>query len=299
LDDSSYFRFAACQRLDKALHTLQGIMAGILIDGKVTQAEIKELGAWCEDHRSLFDRHPFNELMPKIDEALKDGVLTADEANDIQWMCANLQNKGGYCDVITADIQRLQGMLHGILADGIIDEKELAELSSWLDESKHLKGCYPYDEIDSLLTSVLKDGKVNDAEQELLKQFFQTFIDYSLSRKIESAVREVEIKKDLTVLGVCSCCPEITFADSVFCMTGNSAKAKRSEIATLIEGKGGIYKDQVTQEVNYLVVGANGNPCWAFSCYGRKIEQAINYRKAGNRLMIIHENDFWDAIQDA
>jgi NAD-dependent DNA ligase len=282
LDDSSYFRFAACQRLDKALHTLQGIMAGILIDGKVTQAEIKELGAWCE-----------------IDEALKDGVLTADEANDIQWMCANLQNKGGYFDVITADIQRLQGMLHGILADGIIDEKELAELSSWLDESKHLKGCYPYDEIDSLLTSVLKDGKVNDAEQELLKQFFQTFIDYSLSRKIESAVREVEIKKDLTVLGVCSCCPEITFADSVFCMTGNSAKAKRSEIATLIEGKGGIYKDQVTQEVNYLVVGANGNPCWAFSCYGRKIEQAINYRKAGNRLMIIHENDFWDAIQDA
>lgn len=299
LDDASYLRFTTRPRLDKAIHTLQGIIGGVLLDGKVTQDETKELSAWCNDYQPLFNRHPFSELIPRIKEALQDGVLTSEEASDIQWLCNNLQSHSGYYDVITSDIQRLQGMLHGVLADGIIEEKELIELSSWLEENQSLKGCYPYDEIDSLLTSVLKDGKVDEVERDFLKQFFQSFINYSLSTKIQNAVRHVEIKKDLTVFGVCSCCPEITFADRVFCMTGQSAKAKRSKIAELIESKGGIFKNSVSSELNYLVVGSNGNPCWAFSCYGRKIEEAINFRKAGQRLMIIHENDFWDAIQDS
>ncbi len=47
------------------------------------------------------------------------------------------------------------------------------------------------------------------------------------------------------------------------------------------------------------MVGAKGNPCWAFACYGRKVEEAMALRKAGNRLLIVHENDFFDALEDA
>lgn len=49
---------------------------------------------------------------------------------------------------------------------------------------------------------------------------------------------------------------------------------------------------------DFLVVGADGNPCWAFACYGRKVEMAIDYRKQGCKLLIVHENDFWDAARD-
>jgi hypothetical protein len=48
--------------------------------------------------------------------------------------------------------------------------------------------------------------------------------------------------------------------------------------------------------MNYLVVCDGGSPLWAFSSYGRKVEQAYTLRKKGHRVMIVHEADFWDAV---
>lgn len=31
---------------------------------------------------------------------------------------------------------------------------------------------------------------------------------------------------------------------------------------------------------------------WAFSCYGRKVEKAVQLRKDGSQVIIVHENDF-------
>lgn len=36
-------------------------------------------------------------------------------------------------------------------------------------------------------------------------------------------------------------------------------------------------------------------PCWAFSCYGRKVEEAMNMRKQGYKISIVKEIDFIDA----
>jgi len=32
--------------------------------------------------------------------------------------------------------------------------------------------------------------------------------------------------------------------------------------------------------------------------YGRKVEKAIQLRKEGHKIILVHENDFWDAIED-
>jgi hypothetical protein len=48
--------------------------------------------------------------------------------------------------------------------------------------------------------------------------------------------------------------------------------------------------------LDYMVFGTAGNPCWAYACYGRKVEQAVALRKEGYRLMIVH--DFRDALAD-
>ncbi len=47
-----------------------------------------------------------------------------------------------------------------------------------------------------------------------------------------------------------------------------------------------------------VIIGANGNPTWAYACYGRKIEAAIRLRRIGHPLLIVHEIDFWDATID-
>ena len=41
-----------------------------------------------------------------------------------------------------------------------------------------------------------------------------------------------------------------------------------------------------------------GPPCWAYSCYGRKIEEAMELRKSGAHVQIVNETDFWDAVWD-
>ena len=93
-------------------------------------------------------------------------------------------------------------------------------------------------------------------------------------------------------------CQEIDFADRVFCFTGKSLNATRQKISEIVTNNGGTYNDRVTKNTDYLIVGNAGNPCWAYSCYGRKIEQAVDLRKAGGKIKIVNEIDFWDVLED-
>ncbi len=101
---------------------------------------------------------------------------------------------------------------------------------------------------------------------------------------------------NVPITGLCAVCPEVVLADRMFCFTGASTKATRKQFQRLVEARGGRFWPRVTKEVNYLVIGCDGNPCWAFSCYGRKVEQAITLRKEGCQLLLVHEHDFFDAI---
>ena len=60
----------------------------------------------------------------------------------------------------------------------------------------------------------------------------------------------------------------------------------------------GLVEKNVTDRSDYLVIGSGGNPCWAYSCHGRKVEKAVKMRKQGHPIIIVHESDFWDAIED-
>ena len=69
----------------------------------------------------------------------------------------------------------------------------------------------------------------------------------------------------------------------------------RRELAQIIEELKGIACNSVKQDPDYPVIGAGANPCWAYVCYGRKVEQAVELRKKGMKLLVVHENDFLDA----
>ena len=45
-------------------------------------------------------------------------------------------------------------------------------------------------------------------------------------------------------------------------------------------------------QLDYLVIGAQSSPCWAYSTYGRKIEAVIANREKGAETLILHEDDF-------
>jgi hypothetical protein len=290
-----YRQFTTPAELHKAINTLRGIVAGITTDMHASQSEVEELINWCTLHSHLRNKNPFNELLPVIESVYADGIVTDEEAADILWLCNNFIDDAGYYDVITSSIQFLSGLLHGIMADGIITDQEIKSLSRWVDANRFLQGCYPFDEIESLLISVLSDGVIDESERDTLKAFFSNFIDitmsYNLSDKELSSLRE-----KYSVSGICAVDPVIDFIGKEFCFTGKSERGTRADIQEIVEARNGIFRDSVNNTTDYLVVGSGGNPCWAYACYGRKIEKAVQFRKAGKRLIIVHENDFWDAV---
>lgn len=295
---NEYRQFMKREEMHKALNTLMGILKGISADGEITEAENEEVRNWYELHRAFINIHPFNQIIPVIETAFADGFIDMDELHDILWLCQKLTTDNTdklYFDITTSKIQQLEGMLHGMLSDGTLDDNELKILNDWLNENDFLSGTYPFDEIYSLLLAAKEDGSISADERNMLKAFFASFVDTRASCNIH----EVDVNKlrdEYSIQGICAICPEISFSDKTFCFTGTSQRATRSEIAEIIKEKGAVFVKGVSKKTDYLIVGGDGNPCWAFSCYGRKVEQAMLLRRNGHRITIVHENDFWDEI---
>lgn len=297
-EHSEYQKFTKPAELHKAVNTLRGLVAGIKADTAVGEKELAELIHWCQLQAPLRDRHPFSELLPVVETACADGVITAEESQDILWLCNNFADNSSYYNMVTSSIQFLSGMVHGIMADGELTDKEISMLKSWVDANDFLAGTYPFDEINTLLSVVLEDGKITEDERAELMAFFSNIIDFSSSYNL-SEMDFSKLREQYCVKGICAVCPEIEFDNKVFCFTGESYRAKRSEMAEAVRALGGIVRSSVSAKTDYLIVGNAGNPCWAYACYGRKIEESMQLRKEGAHIVIANETDFWDALDDA
>ena len=199
--------------------------------------------------------------------------------------------------MVTSSIQFLNGMLHGLLADGKLSDHEIMTLKAWIDANDFLAGTYPFDEINSLLYVILEDNIITEQERETLMALFSDVIDFTSSYNL-SEKEFARLREKYSISGICAVCPEISFEGKIFCFTGESYRAKRSEIAETVANLGGIARTSVSAKTDYLIVGNAGNPCWAYACYGRKIEEAVNLRKQGAGIVIVNETDFWDAVDD-
>lgn len=291
-DHHDYIQYTGKQRLETAVNTLHGIVAGLVADERVNNRELAALTLWLGRHEDFLERHPFNELIPRIQQVVADSVIDEEERSDLLWLCERYSGTSRFYDEITRDMQKLHGFLGGIVADGLINERELRELSAWIDEHSHLRACWPYDELESVIAHVLKDGRIDAQEHEALLQFFSEFT-IGPGRQAVGA-----LDRECTVSGVCAYCPELEFADRYFCFTGASKRSTRNGLVEVIRSLGGDFHKNLRNDTHFLVVGADGNPCWAYSCYGRKVEAAVERRRNGQRLLIVHELDFWDAVAD-
>lgn len=288
-----YLKFTSRSRFEKSVNSLIGIVEGIAIDGSINSTEIGFLENWLNEHLELKDKHPFNELVPVIESAIQDGELSEDERADILWLCERLTSTE-FTNRTTADMQRLHAMLGGIVADGVITEDELRGLSSWMENHDHLKKCWPYEEVENMIFRVMADKKIDEKEHDELKGFFSEFIAlYDNKTIVTPLILDLQ-----NIGGLCAICPEIEFDGFKFCFTGASARFKKSELSYMVTKLGGEVSENMTTKTNFLVIGAEGNPSWSYACYGRKVERAVELRKSGVKLLIVHENDFHDAVAD-
>ena len=296
-DDSSdhdeYFCFTSRARLSRDMHILEGHVQGIAADSQIKDIELKNLIHWLSEHKEFSDRHPFNEVLPRIQRIIAEGIVDVEERADLLWLSNKFTTQDEYYDNITSDMQRLQGILAGILSDGLITEEELQVLDVWVAERMYLKSCWPYDQLEDIIAHLMRDGRIDAQEHEALLQFFGEFV----SSGERNAVGVLE--RGVTVSGVCSFAPAIEFEKRYFCFTGTSERCAKKELASFVVKLGGNVHEDVRDDTDFLVIGAKGNPCWAYACYGRKVEDAVDRRRNGQQIAIVHEYDFWQAVDQA
>lgn len=290
-----YRRFTGRAEADKAINSLRGIVEGIMLDHNVNNKELQELDYWCEKHQHLIKMNPFQEFMHTIRKTLRSEQDLGEALEDLYWLSQRYQEDNIYYNALTADMQTLQGICHGILADAVINEPEVKALQEWADKNRHLANTYPYAELYTLLQKILADGVVDEMEKLELKAFFRDFIklnDKKLMRQIEVETADIKIG------GLCTFDADITADGKVFCITGNLSRGSKVILSNLIDDQGGTCREKVTNLTDFLIVGNEGSEAWAFSCYGRKVEDAMKRRKKGQDITILHENDFYDYIDN-
>lgn len=291
-----YIGFAGRQRRDTALHVLEGFLEGIELDRIIDIKEHRELRDWICGHERLAIRDlAFRELLASLKTAIADGRLEPEEIADLRSLCQRARTDSPYYDAVTHAIQELHGILHGVIANLVVTEEELRGLQDWIEMNSHLRSIWPVTEIESVLVKVLSDQRIDETEHRLMLNYFSQFADLSVNSTIRREMPGLQ-PTDLTIAGICAVDPEITFAARTFCFTGISSRGPRALFAEAVEKRGGVFIDSVTNELDYLVIGDEGNPCWAFTCYGRKVERVVQMRQKGLLALLVHERDFWDAV---
>lgn len=289
-DNQSHKQFTNPAIVEKDLQTLVGIINGIKSDKKITEIEKSEVEKWLNSTREYENKNPYKEIINILRESLADDILTEDECENIIWFCNQYIEKSGYYTAITAGIQNLIGILKGISIDKEINYDELRYLKDWLDDNEYLKNTYPYDEIYNLTLNVILDKKITEEEHHSLMEFCNSITGNLDNNTNESLVQSLKT-------GFYQIDPEIIIQEKTFCITGVSQTYKRREIAERIEMYGGFVTNSVSSKLNYLIVCDEKNSCWAFTCYGKKIEQAMKHRKQGSNLVIVHEFDLYDTLE--
>jgi hypothetical protein len=244
--------FTSKSESDKAFHTLEGILKGIAIDQKINVREIHELKNWCGKYYDFVNKHPFDEAIPMIMGFIDDNELDSEEYEDLLWFCKSITSDSKYYNVITSDIQKLEGIIHGLLADNIISDEEVFSLKIWLDENSKLNGIFPYDEISSLVYSVLEDGCISTDERMKLKIYFSDFINKEDTVNI--AIDEYQkLKEEMHVTGICAINPIVKISNNQFCFTGASKRAKRKDICEIINKHGGVFNDKAVSNSQRII----------------------------------------------
>lgn len=288
-DNQSYLNFCTPAQLERDLQTLSGIVTGIGCDREINDQERKGLADWMDRVKQYGKSDPYRSILNAIANALEDNIITQEETDNIVWLCNHFIAKSNYYDMMTAGIQKLNGIVEGIIIDDVVNEEEIRFLEEWMEENINLQNCWPYDELYSFLMKITADKIITETEQKEVVAFCKSIVGSNSGSTNADLV-------DILKQGFCQVDPSISLQEKTFCITGNSKKYNRREIAEKIELYGGFVTQKVSKNTNYLVVCDDKNNCWAYTCYGRKIEQTIMLRKSGHNVAIVHEFDLYDTL---
>lgn len=182
----------------------------------------------------------------------------------------------------------LAGIAEGLIADSQLNDAEIGFLKKWLDRNDAAACEWPGDVLHLRVREVLADGVVTEAERADLLKTLKLLAGGHLERLAE-APKVNQLALDSV--------ERVSIAGSLFCLTGDFVFAPRSKCEETIVARGGQTHPSVTKKINYLVVGGLGSEEWKHGNFGTKISKAIEYKRRGCPILIVHEDVWASSLQ--
>ena len=179
----------------------------------------------------------------------------------------------------------LLGIATGLLSDRKLLDDEVTFLNQWLETHREIATSWPGDAVHARIRSVLADGIVTEDERVHLVGTLQKLVGGQFADLIAST-HVTELAFDDVAA--------VETPGSTFCLTGDFVYAPRAVCEREIERRGGVVGKNVTKAVRYLVVGGLGSTERKHGSFGTKIEKAMQYKRSGTPILIVHE-DLWAA----
>lgn len=177
-------------------------------------------------------------------------------------------------------IDELIGISRGVIADGVVDEKEAIFIGQWIENHREVAEKWPVNVLYARLTEMLKDGILSEDEQE---ELLETLRDLTG----ESSLFQDSNKS--TTLPVDKPAPDIEFKGKTFCLTGKFVFGTTLDCEETIAEMGGDVVPMPGKETDYLVIGELCSPDWIHTTFGRSIEKGVELKEQGQSLVILTE----------
>lgn len=273
----------------RALNTLFGICRGLVADQRLNEREVAYLNSWLNEYEPLLAHDGDGyDLVHDVRGYLADGRLTHDELESLKEQLESVADNRGQSRFICDDVamHHLTGLVHGMVADGRINDAEVTALSDWMNRHLHLEPLWPASTIFRRLRGVLADGVITEAERLDLYDTLTALVGGSLEET--GTVGGLSTR----LLGEDMTDSPIVFEGRSFLFTGKFIFGRRNSCEEAVLARGGAIAAGVSHSTDYLIVGALSSRDWVNESYGRKIEAAMALRQKGHGIAI-HQEEFW------
>jgi NAD-dependent DNA ligase len=165
-------------------------------------------------------------------------------------------------------VNELLGICHALIADGSINESEVAYLQKWLVANTALTNNPVIQNLLHRVNHILLDRRLDDEEARDLFETLKWFSggDFELGEVLKSTSLPLDVPQ-----------PAISFDRMRFCFTGTFAYGSRTKCEDAVINRGAS-AGSLMMKTNFLVVGIYATETWAHSSFGRKIERAVRMR---------------------
>ncbi|MCX7206529.1 MAG: BRCT domain-containing protein [Proteobacteria bacterium] len=183
--------------------------------------------------------------------------------------------------------EHLLGICHGLTSDQHLNDQEIHFLSTWIKQNPAACTAWPGTTIARRVHEILADGIITEEERaSLLVTLTQICSSDFENTGDTQATLNIPFDDD----------PHIIFPERAFCFTGVFYFGTRANCERATEKHRAMTKSNVSQSIDYLVIGSQINPDWAHTSFGRKIESAISYIEKGHGIAIISEQQWTEAL---